>query len=244
MGIGTLNGSLVLCLIVMVPFRVQASEGQDRKLIAICDPAMRVSEAVNFCEDNDAFVRAGEACLARLEELAKKETQALRGNFSGNKESRQAGKFQASAEDYTATSTSLLKLMAITENALEDIYEYKDLAVLPEDSDDPEVTGNDSTAYAMGIDCYGDVQASLDSILNDFDHKLGEFIAAKEASDSFLAKAGLRKKNLSLSQGSSPVREVSKTAGQGSATPSRGKSPRELSSITGLKEDQAKRMKK
>ncbi len=244
MGVGTLTGLLVLCLGVVVPFRVQASENQDSKLISICNPSMHVAEAVNFCEDNDAFVKAGEACLAKLEELAKKETQILQGNFSGNKESRQAGKFQASAEDYTATSTSLLKLMAITENALEDIYEYKDLAVLPEDSDDPEVTGKDSTAYAMSIDCYGDVQASLDSLLNDFDHKLGEFIAAKEASDSFLAKAGLRKKNLSFSQGSRLVSEASKTIGQGSAAPTKGKSPRELSSITGLKEDQAKRLKK
>lgn len=214
-------------------FKVKAS---------FCSPIDRIEEELYSCEENDLFLQHGEACLDKLDAESKSVSGFLPAVFSKNLDQRQAGRFDSSVHDEQKASAALAYLIGTTELAMREIQQYRENLALPPDHDEDDVTGGDVAGYVESVDCYAANKRNLNSLLADFDRRLGELRNAKQVADANAAKSQLHRRNIDASSAA----EVKVLAGKGQGSvraPASSKTPRKASTITGVEIERDKRAK-
>ena len=206
--------------------------------LVFCSSVAQVSAQVDECEANDIFLVKGEECLDKLDAESKRVAGMLPKDFSNNLDQKQKAKFGASNHDYKVTSVGLEQMIFTTQVAMGQIQDYKSALALPPDSDEPDVTQGNVEAYAMSVDCYGANKKNLDSLLEDFEKRLGQFQAAKKVTDAFASTTGSRQEDVKAT-----ITDSSRLnrAGRGDAGP-KGPQKRD-SDVSGIEEDKAKQKK-
>lgn len=211
------------------------------------NPAGPISEA-NSCADNLVFADAAVECLERLEGQIKAQTGALGAGLDalGSKAvGSQAGKQKNSVLDYKLSAASLDILIGMAKDAQKETAVYLDSVVWPEDSDNPEITGPDFEAFLNSDPCYKDNKDVIARVMNDFDVYIAELEEARDVSNQLEAASHRHENSLdSLGKGAVSSKPKSSSPVRRTAGFKKKKQSKPGSTITGVKEDAAKRTRK
>ncbi len=238
----TLNG-MALWLAISGIWYLPIAQAADSIAAPFCTTADQIDEHTESCDDNDAFIIQGDACLDRFDKLVAEKAAGMQKNFVKNDGKYQKLNFNTSLKDYNLSSAALAQLIGFNQQAISDVTEYLDATVTPEDTDSPDATeGMDPQAWADSWSCYGDTRTSIREILQDFQNRLSSLQAAKAIVDGNGATSGGRQENVGAIT-DTPNKMAKGTKGQGSGKPvPKGKSQNPSSDITGVKEDEQKQI--
>lgn len=203
------------------------------KLVAFCPASAKLQDQADACENNDAFIEAGEDCLDKLDAEIKLETKRMQLSFSTDKGGQQRANFASAKQDYAASSLSLAALLLKAELAKKEMGEYLDDLILPEDAEEGDVNEGDLKKYLTQIPCYGEAQRSLEGIQGDFAKREAQLQTAKALADQMLAASGSR--GTALDGGDTSVTNAPAGSGKKQNAPSGNYRPGQ-SDISGTKE--------
>lgn len=226
----------LFCLFLVFTTSAEAARDLSKPPVSFCTQAGRIVASIEMCEDNDLFLQQGENCLTALDNESKSVAGILPAGFSDNLSQKQKSKFGSANQDYKATSASLAYLIAVTNTAIGEIKTYKENLALPPDSDEPDVTGGNVEGYAMRVDCYGTNKENLDSLLEDFDKRLGQLRSAKAIADASGLTSATRQQQVDASSTAPIIRGQGKPSGIPTGIPQNRDSD-----VTGIKENDAKK---
>lgn len=190
---------LILSIAIATP--ALAAKDFSKPPVRFCEEAGKISAKVEDCETNDLYLEQGEKCLDALDAESKEVAGVVPAAFAANKKQKQKEKFNTSKVGYTATSASLEYLISITNTAMAEIKGYKENLMLPPDADEPEATGMSTDAYLASTDCYAMNKKNLDSLLEDFDKRLGQLKGAKQIADASGATSATSEERSKMSSG-------------------------------------------
>lgn len=200
-----------------------------------CIDGEKLSKHVKSCTQNDVYVNAAENCLARLEKLVDTESKVLDALLKGPKGENQNKNLTTANKDYKTAISSLDFLLSEADRAADEVDDYQDYKILPEDYDAPDIA--DPDAYLENFDCYADTRDSIDSVLEDVAEIKEELEEAKAIALANATAAGVNATNLDSTQ-----------KGVKAAAPTKGKAPVSAakkkgaagSDITGTEENKKK----
>ena len=204
-----------------------------------CTPKNRVDPYVQYCYQNDYFVKAADLCLDKFQSevnsFQKKLTNSFRYHDSASV-SAQHRKLDNTAQDLSDTDATLRELIQRAKYARENILRYRKTIILP-GAANPEELG---AAYRLYADtpCYRENRQALEGRVALLDKKITELSQTKAATDSMRLTTDARLTNLNLNSGTPELARrsiASPTRAQGSARPAvpQGRSLNSASTITG-----------
>lgn len=209
-----------------------------------CANPAAVARKAYDCTMNEHVSEAGVLCLNKLEaeiEAAKAAVGAAAAVNSAQSQASQRGKEANARADYNFSLATLNLLIANAEKAqLEVIYFDKRVLSLPEDWDEPEITGLTPEAYLKSVPCFNDNRKVLSDVLLDFDVYISDLKFARDSAQKL--KQGTEQNMDSLDNGSLPGK-VSAKAAAGAGTMKGSKPKNHGQTITGYEQDKAKRNK-
>lgn len=217
----------------------------------MCASLISITSQQKECEDNSAFSKAAETCLAgferrvnaerpRLQKLLLKNTSQSVTDKSGQT-ARQEESEALSANAYETTVKSLSELIAKGTQARAEVEAYRRNLMWPfnwsagfegprPDADDPEVQKMLDEDF-----CYGEHSDIIKDALAGFDKMLAELKATKAASESFRGASNANQGNLNGSLTPTTPNATGKQSGP--TIPSyRGDTKKQQSDISGTKE--------
>ncbi len=212
--------------------------------LRFCADLSTLRDHVQSCEDNQFYAAQGILCMKKLKSDVDKAASDL-GKTLSAQISAQNQSFDTSGANFQAARAKIDSLLALVALSKGELREYKRNLLLPEDADNPEITGPNLGDFLQANECYADQQEVLDMVLADVDVMEKELRMAREVAS--LSAADMEEKSANVQ--ALPATAVQPQGyGQGSITtpaarPS-GSSPSAGSGISGIEEDRRKREQK
>jgi hypothetical protein len=216
-----------------------------------CEPLERLSNRVNYCDENIAYVAPARACLEGFLKVVKAENQKIQKTLNavvkGAKSGAQDEDFATTMATLGSADATLTELIAYGKQTHTDIEEYGYDLVLPIYEAYPEDFNVDPWSQAGQMlfrekECYGEPAQYLDNAKAEIRPVVADLEKTQKTVKAlFLASSG-KKTNLNSVD---PYATVKKPVGAGAATPvaKKGQNHRKKSTITGVEEDKAKSKK-
>lgn len=207
-----------------------------------CTPPDELNQNVEDCTDNDYMSEAAVLCLQKFEKSIKVAQAAVKTTTAAQNaaaKKTQAGKQNNAMLNYNFSKATLDSLIAQGKQAQEEVAFYYDDVALPEDTDEPRITGPDLQAFLDSNSCYKDNRDAIAMVLEDFDHHLSELQGARDVSQDL---ENATNKNETQLDTINSGQVTGGKAAAGAGVP-KGKKVAPKSTITGVEEDQAKQKK-
>lgn len=151
------------------------------------DPKLVAGKTHGDCSDNEYVSEAAVLCLEKLEaeiDAAQKAVSAAAAAHAQADAGTQQSKEQNAGADYHFSEATLALLIAHAEKAQAEIVQYdKKVLAMPEDFDEPEITGMDTETYLKSTPCFADNRKVLQNVLLDFDKHISDLQFAKDNSE-------------------------------------------------------------
>lgn len=210
-----------------------------------CPGLAALKENANSCRDNITFGQAGLDCYNALQRAIQARAAAAKSQLAASNAlkidkagNQQNHNFQGANADYGISQDALTELIASAKLAHGSVDGYLNNIIFPEDFDAGEEIIGDMIEFIDSEPCYNENRLGLEDLKKRIEKNIRELEAAKAASLARANVSGHRDTNT----GSLTAPVAHGTAGIGAAAhvPS-GPSRNPASSITGVREDEAKR---
>jgi hypothetical protein len=210
------------------------------------DPKMVESRAQGECSNNEYVSEAAVLCLEKLEaEIAAARALVSTAAAAHSQASRkgQEGKEANAGADYAFSEETLARLRKHAEQAQTEIVALdKTVLAMPEDYDEPEVTGLSPEAYLRSVPCFSDNRKVIADVLLDIDEHVSDLEVARGAAAGL--KAGTQHNAGAMGSAADLKKATGKKSGAGMGAKEAGSSKSPESTVTGVEEDRTKRKKK
>jgi|GEM_PF-5005440 len=227
--------SAPLFILLLLP--PTASHGAGLKVVGnFCVPAAELYERAEMCEDNYLFVQSADSCVERLNREVAAATAELNKNFVKNDGKNQSLNFNSSLRDYSASSSTLARLISINKQAIADVTAYYPSLMEPEDL---EEAGEE---WGESVGCWARSRKAILHVARVLKAKLANLENAKRIADAHDSTSNRREVNNNVITGGTAGAKQTTAAGAGARVPA-GKSVNGKSDISGVKEDKAKKAK-
>lgn len=154
-----------------------------------CQARSQILAKIAYCEENDFFVKAADACLQKLEQEILKEKKLLEVTFQKNakaSKTAQDGKILNTKSDLTATELSFQNLLTTANVAKQNITLYKTSLAYSGNPTEAMLATNGLRAHLQKVWCYSDNLSALNNRLERLETKIGEIKKSREETLSLL----------------------------------------------------------
>lgn len=203
-----------------------------------CHNIKELQASVTDCDQNEYFAEAGVLCLEALEAEVKIAKAKLSASMTArNKATKKAqGKtFDTSEGNYANAASVLAALIVRTQSTIKEVRRFAENLAMPEDADEPEVTGQSLEQYLDSEPCFSESRDVLDNVLTDLNEHLKDLQATQATSQAH--ELGSAQREAGVGSGlSGPL--VKSQLGQGnksSAPLGHGRRPSDISGTEKLK---------
>jgi len=204
-----------------------------------CRPATTVGGKVNDCEGNGVFANQAKECREALSRMVEQTSGSLAKAIGQSGAGSQCANFGSTAKDYGTSAAELTKLIGFATLAAADLDSYLDYVVLPEDVDNPDLSGNHMQKYAESIACFGDNVRAIRAEIGTVNGMRTQLEATRTAAAAFGATAANRGEAIKAGT----LAPAPETGGKHSAVPSasyKGEDKARRSDISGTEDEKKK----
>jgi hypothetical protein len=207
----------------------------------ICHPFSDFGKPISRCEDNLALSESAMNCVDDLErhiEAGKVKIQKLLAAQVEKMKKQQSDSFDRSSVSYQEVQKVLNRLIADSEQAKADVDSYISELFLPEDYDQPKITGMSTKDYLASEPCYATPETIITGSSELISTMLGDLKATNLAALEKEAKSSDRSDKVhNASPTQTPI-----LRGKAASAPKlkSGKSKPAASDVTGVRESQQK----
>lgn len=219
---------------------------------AVCEPIGNLNSAVNYCDENVAYVAPAKKCFegfkAQVDAENAKIKKILDGKVNAMKGSEQDADFEGTQAVLAQAEATLTNLIAQGKQAHTELEDYAYDLVLPIYEAYPEdfkvdAWSKEGKALFRDKECYGEPVVILEGFMRKIRPIVSDLEKTKRKVVSLHKVSGVKRTNLDSVD---PAASVKETAGEGEAKVvpvKKGKGKKKESKITGVEEDQLKRSK-
>lgn len=207
-----------------------------------CVSGARIFAQTQHCEENGAYVKQAETCRTQLEKEVARVSERLKLSLlSTTGAAAQSAQLGQSVQDYAATVAQLDRLILLSGAAIKDVNGYLDVVVLPEDIENPEITGGNPQRFADSVPCYSDTVKGINAEIAKLTKIQNELKASRKQSADHAATSSASQGGLTGTVNEAASAPVPATKGQGAgASVKRGSSSQGASDISGTERLQKK----
>lgn len=229
----------ILAILLLSPSFANSSEA------AFCRSIDELAKGVKDCSQNEYISEASVKCLQRLEAAVSGASKELGKKLIAPKKkdaSAQALTFDNSGSNYNMSVAKLDALLAQARASALEVVAYQKVTVLPEDFDEPTITGGDEDKFLDESECYSRADKVNDRVLIRFAEHILSLEDARKVASAHEATSGASEKNIEVNSltGAEPIKTG---VGKGApGTPVKGVR-RGNSSVSGIEKDAAENKK-
>lgn len=162
---------------------------------------------VEDCTDNEYVSEAAVLCLTKLQNEIKVAQAAVQTTTAAN--SAQARNSQSSLEnnahkDYKFSKVTLDMLIKNAGAAQNEVIAYESILAMPEDFDEPDITGMSTEEYLKSTPCHFENKQVIRDVAEDIDFILSDLEFARDSGENLESATGGHENNLGT-QGLGPI---------------------------------------